>query len=230
MTTENHPETLTEFVSSLSYGSRTDLNFKFLAKFSAEEVAQFFQELLRRLGQAADTGDYSSVHDHVYQWQMRGYAAIKGWTYEEGPFTPLQKPLTSAKLALLTSSGHFVVGDDPKPFGIDNMDQEQAMARINDFLREEPQLSAIPLHTTPDQLRVRHGGYDIAAAQADHNVALPIDPLRALAQAGQIGALAEDAYSFVGACAQTPLLKQTAPAWAEKLRAESVDAVLLVPV
>lgn len=61
MSTDTKGELLTEFAASLAYGSRTDLNFKFLAKFSGEEVAQFFQELLWKLGYAADSGDYSPV-------------------------------------------------------------------------------------------------------------------------------------------------------------------------
>jgi D-proline reductase (dithiol) PrdB len=230
MSEDRQEETLKEFAASFAYGSRTDLNFKFLNKLSAEEVAQFFQELLWKLTHAADNADYRAVADHVLQWQARGYAAVKGWTYDDGPFTPLQKPLSAARLALLTSSGHFVAGDDPKPFGIENMTQAEAIERIDDFLREEPQLSAIPVDTLVDQLRVRHGGYDVCATLADPNVAFPLEHLRELVDEGEIGDLAPAAYSFVGACAQTPLLKRTGPRWVEMLQAQEVDAVLLVPV
>ena len=42
--------------------------------------------------------------------------------------------------------------------------------RIMEFLKAPPQLSAIPTDTPATALRVRHGGYDVRAAQADANV------------------------------------------------------------
>ncbi|RMF92098.1 MAG: hypothetical protein D6736_04075, partial [Nitrospinota bacterium] len=146
------------------------------------------------------------------------------------PFTPLRKPITAARLALLTSSGHFVAGDDPQPFGVKEMTQEEAVRRIGDFLKAPPQLSAIPIDTPRDRLRVRHGGYDIRGAERDPNVVLPLDRLRELAGEGRIGELLPTAYSFVGAAAQTPLLKKSAPQWARMLQEQGAEAVLMVPV
>ena len=64
----------------------------------------------------------------------------------------------------------------------------------------------------------------------DHQVALPLGHLRALADDGTIGEVAETAYSFVGATSQVRLRRDVAPAWAERLRDDEIDAVLLVPV
>ena len=233
MTTSPEPgtfESFAEFKNSFAYGTRTDLNFKFLKNLPDAEAAQFFQELLYKLGDTLDDGDLSRVADHAFAWQAKAYAGAGNWRYPNGPFTPLRKLLTAAKVALLTSSGHFVAGDDPEPFGIKNMTQTEAMARIDDFLKEEPVLSLIPRDTPLEQLRVRHGGYDIRSAQADPNVTFPLARMRELAQEGRIGELAANAYSFVGACAQTPLLKRTGPKWVERLQAEAIDAVVLVPV
>jgi hypothetical protein len=36
-------------------------------------------------------------------------------------------------MAVLSSSGHFIEGDDPKPFGVVDMSQEEAIDRIGDF-------------------------------------------------------------------------------------------------
>ncbi|MBW7883828.1 MAG: hypothetical protein H3C34_14555 [Caldilineaceae bacterium] len=84
--------------------------------------------------------------------------------------------------------------------------------------------------TPVERQRVRHPGYDIRGAQADRNVALPIDRLRELVVEGRIGALTDAAYSFVGACAQTPLIKRTGPEWVRQIQAQGIDAALLVPV
>jgi D-proline reductase (dithiol) PrdB len=227
----NMPESFEDFKNSFSYGSRTDLNFKFLAKLSEQEAAAFFQELLWKLGDAFDDGKLSKISDHVFDWQVKSYTRTKkNFTYDEGPFTPLPKPVAQSRLALMTSSGHFVAGDDPEPFGVADMTQQQAIERIEEFVKEAPALSSIPMDTSNDQLRVRHGGYDIRSARADPNVTLPLEILRELDGDKIIGDLARQAYSFVGACAQRRLLKRNGPQWVELFKAEKIDAVLLVPV
>lgn len=229
--TSNNPkhETFEEFKNSFSYGSRTDLNFKFLKSLPSEEAAAFLQGLLWKLGDSFVDRDIDRLIQHVYEGQTQVYAGASRWTYEDGPLAPLEKPLAECRLGLLTSSGHFVAGDDPEPFGIKNMSQAEAVQRIGKFLRTEPRLASIPVDTPTEKLRVRHPGYDIRAAQADANVVLPLDRLRELAQEGIIGELASEAYSFVGACAQTRLLKHAGPQWVGKLKEQQIDAALLVP-
>ncbi|MBS1251440.1 MAG: D-proline reductase subunit gamma [Anaerolineales bacterium] len=222
-------ETFAEFKNSFAYGSRTDLNFKFLKSLPSEEGAAFLQQLLWKVGDSFVDGDIDRLVQHVYEGQVQAYAGASHWTYEDGPFTPLEKPLAACRLGLLTSSGHFAAGHDPEPFGVKDMSQAEATARIDDFLKAEPELSAIPADTPMEQLRVRHGGYDIRATQADANVVFPLGRLRELAQEGVIGELAPEAYSFVGACAQTRLLKHAGPQWVGKLKEQQVDAALLVP-
>ena len=224
------PETFSAFKDSLSYGTRTDLNFKFLKHLDEAAAARFFQELLRAVAGSVDDGDMTRLTDLVLSWQAAGYREQKNFGYETGPFTPLKKPLSAVRLALIASSGHFVVGDDPKPFGCEDMTQAAAVRRVVEFLKAEPALSEIPVDTPATMLRVRHPGYDIAGAAADPNVALPLERLRELAAAGLIGELSKVAYSFVGACSQKRLLKQSGPAWAALLAEQAVDAALLVPV
>lgn len=224
------PESFIDFKNSFSYGSRNDLNFKFLKGLDEAEAADFIQQLFWKLGDAYDSNDWSPVIAHMQAGQAQNYAGPTRWVYDDGPRTSLGKPLSAAKIALITSTGHFVAGDDPKPFGIDNMSQEEAARRIDDFLKEEPMLSEIPVNTPHDRLRARHGGYDVRGVLADHNVALPTDHLVRLAAEGVIGSLHPTAYSFVGACAQTPLTKRTAPKWVAMWKAAGIDGAVLVPV
>ncbi|MCA9930107.1 MAG: hypothetical protein KC419_16605 [Anaerolineales bacterium] len=198
---------------------------------SDEEAGNFFQALLWQLGDAFVDGNFTRLAEHVQAGQARVYDEKSGrFQYNEAPFTPFTKPLADARLMLLTSSGHFVAGDDPRPLGIDNMTQAEAVAQITQFLRRPPTLSEIPTNTPTDKLRVRHGGYDVRAAQADPNVNLPLAHLRDMVAEGVFAELANPAYSFVGAAAQTPLLKNTGPAWVEKFQALGVDGAVLVPV
>ena len=224
-------ELFEEFKNSFSYGSRTDLNFKFLAKLSDVQAAKFLQELLQKLGDAFDDGNFRRLIQHTYDWQRMAYAGSEiKFTYHDGSFTLLSKPVSESRLLLLTSSGHFVEGDDPKPLWALNMTQEEATARVEEFLKEAPQLSSIPIETTKERLCVRHGGYDISGAQADPNVVFPVESLCELMQEGAIGEIAAQAYSFVGACSQKRLLNRTAPQWVEIFKQQHIDAVLLVPV
>jgi len=232
----NGVESLQQFKDSFAYGTRTDLLFKFLKDLSPDEAAQFFQELLVRLGASSDDGDLGRVIEHVVEWQARAYtprpdAAHAGpWVYQSGPFAPLTRPVSESCVALLTSSGHFVDGDDPRPFGVAGMTQDEATRSIGEFVRSKPQLSIIPSHTPIERLRVRHGGYDIRGASADANVAFPLERMRECAREGLIGTLAPEAYSFVGAAAQTPIIKESGPEWTERLKERGVEAAVLVPV
>ena len=230
MTDPSQSETLQAFKDSFSYGSRTDLNFKFLKALSEQDAAKYLQELLWKLGDSLDDGNLDRLVAHVFDGQVSAYSGEGYWKYDDGPFAPFGKPIANSRLALLTSSGHFVEGNDPEPFDVKNMTQQEATERISEFLQTAPELSTIPMDTPREKLRVRHGGYDIRGAQADPNVAFPYERLRELEREGIIGELTPDAYSFVGACAQTRLLKYVGPEWVNLLRQQQIDAALLVPV
>jgi hypothetical protein len=223
-------ETFEEFKNSFSYGSRADMNFKFLKSLSEEQAGEFFKMLLWKMGDASNDGNLEPVVEHIYDWQLTAYTGKPVWEYDQAPFTRLEKPVSETRIGLLTTSGHFVEGDDPEPFGIQDMDQEIAQARINDFIKGKPTLSTIPLDVPRDKLLVRHGGYDIRAAEMDHNSVLPIDRLAEFAEEGIIGGTLEKAYSFVGACSQKLLTNEFAPGWAELLKDQGAEAVILVPV
>jgi hypothetical protein len=186
-------ESFSAFKNSFAYGTRSDLSFKFIKNLPEADASQFFQHLLYHLSDTFDDRDLDRVQEHVRAWQARAYAGAGRWTYTDGPFTPLQKSLAASRVGLLTSSGHFVAGDDPAPFGIQDMSQAEAAQRIDDFLKEEPTLSAIPVDTPASNLRVRHGGYDIRSTAADPNVALPLPLLRELVADGRIGELSPKA-------------------------------------
>lgn len=227
-------ESFTDFRTSFSYGTRNDLNFKFLKSLPDAEAAEFFRILLDRLGDAYDAGDLGPLIEAAIDAQIAGYtprpdAPPSPHTYEDGPFTPFDTPLSGARVGLLNSGGHFVVGDDPEPFGVPNMTQEEAVERISEFLKDTPILSEIPCDLPADQLVTRHGGYDITSAAIDRNVALPMDRLAEARADGMVGELAGTYFSFPGATAQGRL-KRALPAWVDRIAEEDIDVLLLVPV
>lgn len=230
------PETVAELRESFFYGDRSDLNAKFTRDLSDDEFGDFLSELFAASAGLMDGGDPSTVIDVLYRWQVQAYAGHLGdpadfpHRKETVPFTTLNKPLAESRLMLITSSGHFVDGDDPEPFGEPNMTQDEAESRIKEFIKVAPTLSSIPVDTPAEQIRVRHGGYPVQAARQDHQVVLPLGHLRAMERRGEIGSLVESAYSFVGATSQGRLRRDHAPAWAEMAKDHGADAVLLVPI
>jgi len=226
----DHLETFESFKKSFFYGNRSDMSFKFLAHLTDEQAAEFFQGLLSKLIEAYDSGDPAPIYEHIRQGQVLSYAQEARAVFDDGPFTPLTEPLSATRLMLLTSSGHFVRGDDPKPLGQENMTQAQAENQIKSFLKEAPTLSAIPTDTPAGKIEVRHGGYDVRGAKLDPGVVLPLQQLIKLAVEGVVAKIVDPVFSFVGACSQVRLQKTTGPEWISCFQGMGVDAALLVPV
>lgn len=86
------PETFKAFKDSFLYGTRTDLNFKFLSHLDDSEAGRFFSELLKAVSAAADDGDAGRLAELIVAWQTHGYHEQKNFGYETGPFTALEKP------------------------------------------------------------------------------------------------------------------------------------------
>ena len=71
--------------------------------------------------------------------------------------------------------------------------------------------------------------YDRTGFQDDVNVAFPIDRLKEMAAAGEIGSVADYHYSFMGAT--DPLkMKPAVDALLGPMKAEGVDTAVLIPV
>jgi D-proline reductase (dithiol) PrdB len=133
------------------------------------------------------------------------------------PWAPVRKPLHESRLALLSSAGLYLPGVH-EPFAAANP-------------RGDPSFREIPVDTPLASLAFAHDHYDHALAEEDANVVFPLDRLRALADAGEIGALAPQHYSFMGyVTRQLPLATDYGPEVAKRLQAAQADAALLVAV
>jgi D-proline reductase (dithiol) PrdB len=149
---------------------------------------------------------------------------MKAWAARQQPgvipFTPLPRPLSECTVALLTTAG--VARNDDRPF-----DQERE--RLDPWWGD-PSFRRIPLGTTEEEIRLYHLHIDPRFGEADLDVVLPMRRLAEVASEGLVGRPAPTHYSIMGYILEpTELVETTAPAIAECMRDERVDAAVLVP-
>ena len=71
--------------------------------------------------------------------------------------------------------------------------------------------------------------YDRTAWQQDLNAIIPLDRLEEMAEAGEIGSVAEEHYAFMGA-ADPVDMEPSAREVAQRMRDDNVNTVFLIPV
>jgi D-proline reductase (dithiol) PrdB len=133
------------------------------------------------------------------------------------PWTPLPRPLSHSKVALVTTAGLHLRRDQPF---------------ISDPKGGDASYRCIPATTPAHDIVQSHVsiGFDHTAIYRDLNVTFPMDRLQELVQQGSIGSLSQQYYSFMGAIRNPRrLLEETGPEVARRLQDEAVDAVLLTP-
>ncbi len=145
-----------------------------------------------------------------------------GAPYTDVPWTPFETPLRDAKVALLSTAGISMRGDPPF-----DMETERKRAVWGD-----PSWRAIRADATSADVAIHHLHIDTGYARRDLNVALPLDRLRELAAAGEIGAMAETHYSIMGFQGNDPtrVVRASADEIAASLREERVDLLVAAPV
>ena len=137
--------------------------------------------------------------------------------HDDTPWVAPDKPLSQCKVALVTSAGLHLRGDQP-------------------FTRDTPggesTYRVIPSDCNPVDVVQSHFsiGFDHTGIYRDINVTFPVDRLRELEKSGEIGSLSTDFYSFMGALRDaSTVINETGPEVARLLKAEAVDIVLLTP-
>lgn len=127
------------------------------------------------------------------------------------PFTPYDRDLSSATVALISAAGVYLP------------DQEA-------FPTEDPgdvSYRVIPAITEASTLRIAHHHYDHSEADTDPNIVFPIDTLRELAAEGVIAAVNEQNYSYGFTTRLRELYETTFPELADKVERSKTKLVLL---
>jgi D-proline reductase (dithiol) PrdB len=139
-------------------------------------------------------------------------------TIDPVPLAPLRKPLGACRAALVSTAGLVPAGSPPF----------DANVKGGDF-----SYRVIPSGADVRALQEHHrsASFDHAGLRRDRNLAFPLDRLRELAAAGEIGEVAPRHLSFMGSItAPGRLASRTAPEAAQLLVDDRVDVALLFPV
>jgi D-proline reductase (dithiol) PrdB len=128
------------------------------------------------------------------------------------PFAAFGGELSGARVALVTTGGVHLPAD--VPFDIDDPAGDCSYREIPSSATD---LTWSHYYHRPD-------------AAGDLEAVLPLRTMRRLVEEGVVGGLNHRHFSFMGAIHDPgPLVDESAPAVAEKLAGDGVDAVLLTP-
>lgn len=134
-------------------------------------------------------------------------------TIEEPPaFVEMEKDLSQAKVAFVTTSGVHLKKD--QPFNV----------------KGDHTFRMIPGNAESTEIMITHDHYDHKAADQDLNCVFPLKMLQEMEKEGRIGSVAPRHYGLMGYIPRTDLLqKEIAPEIAKQLKEDEVDLVLLSP-
>jgi len=134
------------------------------------------------------------------------------------PCTRLEKEIGECRVALVSSAGLVVPGDEPFDETIKGGDYSYRVIPADADVS-----SLVEYH--------RSSAFDHSGVEADANVAFPLDRLHELTADGTIGEVAPRHVSLMGSItAPGRLVAKTAPEVVGILRDDEVDVALLVPV
>ena len=147
------------------------------------------------------------------RYESLGYTPYRWFEADSAPpWQALTTPLARARLGLLSTSGAYALG------------------QVAYHYKDDTSLRALPSSVAEQDLRFAHITENyLVDAKRDPRCILPLEQLRALTAEGVLGALAERVYSCMGGVySQRRVREEVAPAVLDAMRAERVDAVLLV--
>ena len=138
--------------------------------------------------------------------------------YDTTPHTPLERPLSECRVALVTTAGLHTASQEPFD---------------DHFMGGDYSYREIPNTVDVQALAIAHSStvYDQTGSFADRNLVFPLDRFRELEGAGKIGELNDRHFSFMGSQpAPGRLIKRTAPEVGTHLKSDGVHVVFLTPV
>jgi len=162
--------------------------------------------------------DRNGFEEKYRQWLDRIETTHRGVRHHldvSPAFTELRRPLSEARVALVTTAGAHL--DDQPPFHTETVAGDHSWRIISD--------DADLTH-----LEFSHTHYDTSSAVLDPNVVFPLDRLHEVVDSGRIGGTSPIHIGMMGFNPDPrPIIDVTGPAVASLLIDAEVDLAILVP-
>lgn len=168
---------------------------------------------------------FAPAHDTYVPYMLRtrtyyqalGYDPYRWAQYVDVPFTPLKKPLSESRVALITTAA---------PFQPDKGDQGPGSSYNSSakFYR----VYELPIDPEPD-LRISHVGIDrIHTSQEDHRSWFPLRQLKRLQQEGRVGSITETMFGAPTNRSHKITISQDCPDLLERIQASGADVAVML--
>jgi D-proline reductase (dithiol) PrdB len=147
------------------------------------------------------------------RYESLGYTPYRWFDADSAPpWQPMTKPLATARLGLLSTSGAYALGQRAYHY------------------KDDTSIRALPSSSAEQDLRFSHITENyLVDPKRDPNCILPLAQLRALRREGVIGELADQVFSCMGGVySQRRVREEVAPALLDAFRAQQVDCAFLV--
>ena len=151
-------------------------------------------------------------------YQALGFGAYRWAHHADAPFTPLAKPLSQSRVALITTAAPYQPG----------MGEQGPGAKYNAAAKFYTVYSDTT-ESVPD-LRISHVGYDRTHTTAeDPRAWFPLAGLQACVKTGRIGALTPRFHGAPTNRSQRVTMETDAPELLRRCREDAADVAVLVP-
>ncbi|MEM7250155.1 MAG: glycine/sarcosine/betaine reductase selenoprotein B family protein [Pseudomonadota bacterium] len=164
--------------------------------------------------------DYVRYIDRTSEYYIsQGYEKSYQWAqYDDVPFTPLSKPLSESRVALLSTS-EIAVRFDP---------ETEDDPIVEEGFRD---IYTIPADVEVSRLYSRTASFDSYATHLDDvNTFFPVDAMRDAVARGRIGSVPPRFYGAYNNYSQRKVLEEEAPKVLRFCREDEVDVAVMVPV
>ncbi|MCX6021063.1 MAG: glycine/sarcosine/betaine reductase selenoprotein B family protein [Chloroflexi bacterium] len=180
-----------------------------------EKVIEFINGLFRAAVESKDDGAWTRVERFLEEWEfeLTGHASGAALRYETAPWAALRKPIREARVALITTGGVYIEGEQA-PFELEG----------------DSTMRVIPKDTPRERLKIAHNKYDIRGALEDINIIFPYERMKEMEAEGAIGELWPECYSWMGFMPgpwTRELIADKAPAFAARLKDANIEAAVI---
>lgn len=158
---------------------------------------------------------------HLSDLPLKYRLLIRGYPFRRVEWRPgacLTKPLNQARIAMITTAGLYLPGQQP-------FDQS--------YRHDDCSFREIPWGAPVEALQIGQSSdaFDHGGIEADRNLALPLARLAELVTRGIVGESAPRHFSIMGSIiAPARLISESGPEIARRLAQDKVDGVFVAPI